>query len=188
MPASPQPDLTVLLRRIASGDQAAEAELLPQVYDELRRLARACFRGERTGHTLQPTALVHEAYLRLVGTRKVDWQDRQHFFAVAAQVMRRVLVDHARQRTAAKRGGGRVPAALESEFVVTEAFLDTALIVHELLDRLKQADERQARIVEMRFFGGLNEEEIALILGVSSRTVIRDWKMAKAWMAAESEA
>ena len=178
-------DVTLLLGKLKHGDQAAMAELVPIVYKELRRLAGHYLRGERIGHTLQPTALVHEVYLRLVGQQQADWQNRAQFMAVAAQLMRRILVDHARQRNAVKRG---VPIALgleaDRQRKATDG-LEEVLAVDEALTRLSQFDPQQCRVVEMRYFGGLAVEEIAEVLGISPRTVDRDWAMAKAWLRAE---
>ena len=178
-------EITVLLQRISSGDKGAEEELLPKVYRELKRLASACLRRERQGHTLQATALVNEAYLRLSDQKDVAWTGRTHFFAIAARIMRRILADYARQRNAGKRGGGRPHLSLDEELHVTDS--QCALIegLDEALQRLAQLDSRQAQVVEMRFFGGLTEEEIAEVLGVSSRTVKRDWMMARAWLYGE---
>jgi RNA polymerase sigma factor (TIGR02999 family) len=155
---------------------------MPLVYSELLRAARRYMRGERPDHTLQPTALVHEAYLRLVGQREIAWQNRAHFFGVAAQLMRRILVDHARARQAEKRGGdvGMVP--LEEAMVFKEEGGPALLALDQALTRLNQFDPRQGRIVELRFFGGLTEEEIAAVLGVSARTIKRDWNVARAWL------
>jgi len=178
-------DVTLLLGKLKHGDPAALAELVPIVYKELRRLAGHYLRGERIGHTLQPTALVHEVYLRLVGQQQADWQNRAQFMAVAAQLMRRILVDHARQRNAVKRG---VPIALgleaDRQRKATDG-LEEVLAVDEALTRLSQFDPQQCRVVEMRYFGGLAVEEIAEVLGISPRTVDRDWAMAKAWLRAE---
>src|SRR5438045_2465711 len=181
MASDPAIPLTQLLNRLAEGDTAAEAELVPYLYQELRKMALAQFRRERPGHILQPTALVHEAYLRVVG-RKTKWQGRAHFFAVAAQVMRSVLVDYARQRSAQKRGGAVVPVSLDETMGISADKCELALIVDEALDKLSAIDARQAKIVEMRYFAGMTEEEIGLLLGISARTVKRDWTMAKAWL------
>ena len=156
---------------------------MPMVYDELRKVARALLRGERSDHSLQATALVHEAYLRLMGETKIPWQDRVHFFAIAARRMRHILVDHARALYTGKRCGLKV--SLESALVYTEEQSAELLALNEALTRLSEWDERQSRVVELRFFGGLTEHEIAVALGVSERTVKRDWKMAKAWLYGE---
>ena len=182
MSSEPEIPWTILLNRIAEGDAAAEAELVPFLYRELHKMAAAQFRRERQGHTLQPTALVHEAYLRVIG-RKTKWQDRAHFFAVAAHVMRSVLVDYARRRTAGKRGGAMPPVSLDEAMAISDDKCELALQVDEALEKLSLLDARQARVVEMRYFAGMTEEEISLILGVSARTVKRDWTMAKAWLA-----
>lgn len=176
-------DITELLRKTAVGDRRAEQALIPLVYTQLRRLAAQHLRRERTDHSLQPTALVHEAYLRLVGGSEVDWQDRSHFFRVAAVLMRRILVDHARSRKANKRAGIRIP--LEDFLLPSEEQSEFLLDLDRVLTRLEKLDSRQAQVVEMRFFAGLSEDEIASALGVSSRTIKREWKMAKAWLRAE---
>jgi RNA polymerase sigma factor (TIGR02999 family) len=175
-------DITLLLTELQAGNRAAESKLVPLVYDELRRLARRYMRGERAEHTLQPTALVHEAYLRLIGQRDVEWQNRAHFFGVAAQLMRRILVDHARARKAEKRGGSAPKVSLDETLVFTEAKGADLLALDEALTRLTERDPRQGRIVELRFFGGLTEDEAAEVLGVSTRTVKRDWNVARAWL------
>jgi RNA polymerase sigma-70 factor, ECF subfamily len=182
---SPQPELelTHLLNRFADGDAAAENELVPFIQAELHKMAVRNLRSERRGHTLQPTALVHEVYMRMVG-RKTAWAGRVHFFSVAAHVMRGVLVDYARQRQAQKRGGTAVIVPLNEAFVFTEDKCELVLYVNDALLKLAKLDERQAKVVEMRFFADMTEEEIALVLGVSSKTVKRDWAMAKAWLAA----
>ncbi len=167
------------------GGSPAAAQLIPLVYDELRAVAHKYFRHERPGHTLQPTALVHEAYVRLVDASRVDWQGRTHFIAVCAKVMRRVLIDHARARRRARRGGGQQPVTLESAVAPLGLGDVDAVELHEALDRLAELDARQARIVELRFFGGLSVEEAARALGVSKRTVEGDWTHAKAWLRAE---
>jgi RNA polymerase sigma factor (TIGR02999 family) len=179
------PDITELLLRLQTGDSAAEDLLAPRIYPELRKLAGRCLRGERPGHTLQPTALVNEVYLRLLAGRNVDWQNRSHFFAVASRVMRRILVDHARERNAAKRGGGFARLELDEVIDLSHEQSDLVLALHDCLERLARLDARQAQIVEMRFFGGLTEDEIALVLRISTRTVKRDWLMARAWLHAE---
>lgn len=175
-------DITLLLAELRAGNSSAESRLLSLVYDELRRLARRYMRGERPDHTLQPTALVHEAYLRLAGQRGVDWQDRAHFFGVAAQLMRRILVDHARARNAEKRGGHEPRIALDDALAFTEEKCAELLALDEALSRLAQRDPRQARVVELRFFGGLSEDEAAEVLGISTRTLKRDWSVARAWL------
>ena len=179
-------EITKLLAELRVGGRQAEPALLEAVYPELRRRAAAYLKGERPGHTLQATALVHEAYLQIMGQQAaIDWRDRSHFFAVAAQAMRRILVDYARMRKAAKREGARAKVEFTDALAISEDRLDEVVAVDEALTRLAGWDARQCRIVEMRFFGGLTEEEIAVVLGVTSRTVKRDWKVAKAWLHGE---
>ncbi|MBN8731392.1 MAG: sigma-70 family RNA polymerase sigma factor [Acidobacteria bacterium] len=173
------PDITQLLSRWRRGDEGAFSELFPLLYGELRRLAQSYLNQENAGHTLQSTALVHEAYLRLLGQHEVDWQSRGHFFAVAAQAMRRILVDHARKQTAGKRRGAVV--SLE-EGLVLGADLSHFTELDEALTRLSEMDARRAQVVEMRFFGGMSGEEIASHLAVSPATVQRDWLIARAWL------
>jgi len=180
--ASLQGEVTQLLRQWSEGSEEALQQLLPTVYDELRRMAARRLRRERDDHTLQPTALVHEAYLRLAEQCKVHWQDRAHFFAIAARIMRRVLVDHARRANAAKRvsAGQKVPLELAPP-VATLPNLDL-LDLDRTLQRLAELDQRQAEIVELRFFGGLTVEEVARVLGISEATVAREWRMARVWL------
>ena len=174
-------DVTQLLADVQNGRADATPQLIPLVYDELRRLARQQMRRERPDHTLQPTALVHEAYFRLVNQPDRTWQTRTHFIRIAAQVMRRMLIDHARARRTAKREGGlRVP--LEEPLLVTEEQSDELLALNEALERLAQFDARQSRVVELRFFGGLTVEETAEALDLSPKTVKRDWCVARAWL------
>jgi RNA polymerase sigma factor (TIGR02999 family) len=182
---SVSPDVTSLLKKLADGNQEAASELIPVIYRELHRLAVAHLRHERPDHTLQPTALVHEAYMKLVGLRKAAWQSRVHFFAVASNVMRHILVDYARRQHRAKRGGRQEKVSLEEVLLVTPDRPDKILALHECLTRLEKLDCRQARIVEFRYFGGLTVEEAAQILGVSLTTVRRDWTSAKAWLYGE---
>jgi RNA polymerase sigma factor (TIGR02999 family) len=178
-------NVTRLLLEWKRGDPAALDRLLPVVYAELRRIASRRLRRERSGHTLQPTALVHEAYLRLVQAPEVDWRDRAHFFAVAARVMRQVLVDHARTRDAAKRGGGAHKVAIE-EVAEPRVSVDVDLLaLDQALGRLTDLDPEQARVVELRYFGGLTIEETAEVMNVSPATVKRDWTLAKAWLRRE---
>jgi RNA polymerase sigma factor (TIGR02999 family) len=181
-------DTTQLLHRVARGETGAENELVPRIYQDLRRLAAGYLRRERPGHTLQPTDLIHEAYLRLLGPNAVECQDRPHFFRLAAGAMRRVLVDHARSKNADKRGGGAVRVPLD-EFLKTPTLpTDQIIDVDSALTRLALLDERQVKIVEMRFFAGLSEEEIADALELSTRTVKREWAMARAWLLSELKA
>jgi RNA polymerase sigma-70 factor, ECF subfamily len=177
--------VTELLRAFRDGDHGAEGQLFDVVYDALHALARRYMRRERSDHTLQPTALVHEAYVRLVGQRAKNWANRTHFYGVAAQVMRRVLVDHARVHATAKRGGGNHAVSLDQSIGLSAQQSDDVLAVDEALSRLAEFDPRQSRIVELRFFGGLTEAETAAVLGVSTRTIKRDWAVAKAWLYGE---
>ncbi len=178
-------EVTQLLAKLNRGREEALPQLIPLVYQELRRLAASFLRDEREGHTLQPTALVHEAYLRLAG-QSGNWQNRAQFMAVAARVMRRILVDYARQRVAAKRGGGRIPVEIETCEIDPEASRSEELLaVEESLERLAGLDPQQARVVEMRYFGGMTVDETAEALSISARTVKRDWAMAKAWLRIE---
>lgn len=163
-------------------DNDSSARLMPLVYDELRRLAQSYLRRERPDHTLQPTALVHEAYLRLVNQSRVEWQNRAHFYAVAAQMMRRILIDHARTHASEKRGGsGRRLSLDEASFMPQERAADL-LALDDALKQLSITDERKSRVVELRFFGGLSVKEAAEVLGVHTATVERDWVVAKAWL------
>ena len=182
---STREDVTVLLAQLTNGNKDAASRLIPLVYAELKRLAGSYMRRERADHTLQATALVHEAYLKLVEQRSVDWQSRAHFFGIAAQVMRRLLVDHARGHLREKRGGGQDVVPLDEALVfVPEKSLELAKL-DDSLKRLTKIDPRQGQIVELRFFGGLTVEETAEFLGISPKTVKRDWSMAKAWLHGE---
>jgi RNA polymerase sigma factor (TIGR02999 family) len=174
-------EVTRLLVDWGNGDQAALDELIPLVYDELRRLAGRYMRRESQGHTLQTSALVNEAYMRLVDQRSVQWQNRAHFFGVAAQLMRRILVDHARSRSRAKRGAGAQMVSLAEQAVISEEASEV-IALDEALKNLAEMDPRKCQIVEMRFFGGLTNEEVAEVLKVTSRTVEREWRKAKAWL------
>jgi RNA polymerase sigma factor (TIGR02999 family) len=182
--ASPE-EITRLLVDWSHGDASALDRLVPLVYSELHRLAQRYMRGERPDHPLQTTALVNEAYLRLVGWKEVEWKNRAHFLAVAAQIMRRILVDFARSRNYAKRGGGLRRVSLDDALLVTEAADPDLLDLDNALTRLAAVDPRKSRVVELRFFGGLNNEEIAEVLGTSPFTVIRDWNLARAWLLRE---
>jgi RNA polymerase sigma-70 factor, ECF subfamily len=168
-----------------SGSKPAENRLLELVYPELRRIAARYLSGESPGHTLQPTALVNEAYLQLVGQIDKEWHNRNHFFAVAAQLMRRILVDYARSRKAAKREGRRERLELTEGIAISDDRLDEILSIDQALGRLAEFDARKTKVVELRFFGGLNEEEVAVVLNVTARTVRRDWNFAKAWLHGE---
>ena len=174
-------DITVLLHRASDGDEAAGDQLLRHVYAELRRLARLALRGEGREHTLQPTALVHEAYLRLLGEANIEWVDRYHFFCVASRTMRRILKDYARATKAKKRWGGQ-RLDLDENLALTEDRLESYLALEEALDRLEELEPRQCRIVELKYFVGLTNEDIAAAVGRDVRTVKRDWQMARAWL------
>jgi len=178
-------DVTGLLVAWGAGDESALDRLLPIVYGELRHVARRLMRGERGEHTLQTTALVNEAYLRLIDLSRVRWQDRAHFFAMSARLMRRILVDHARARRYAKRGGGRRPISLDEALVVAPERGTDLIAVDDALKALAVVDLRKSRVVEMRFFGGLTAEETATALGVSAVTVMRDWRLARTWLLRE---
>jgi RNA polymerase sigma factor (TIGR02999 family) len=180
-----QQNVTQLLVAWSKGDEQALAALMPLIYGELRRLASRHLGHERAGHTLQTTALVHEAYLRLVNQREVRWRNRAHFLAVASQMMRRILVDYARARGFAKRGGGARQALLDEAMVVSYERAADVVALDEALNALAQFDERKSKMVELRFFGGLSIEETAEVLGVSQGTVMRDWTLAKAWLRRE---
>jgi RNA polymerase sigma-70 factor, ECF subfamily len=175
-------DVTVLLGEVAKGDHQAISKLTPLVYGELRRLAGRYMNRERAGHTLQATALVNEAYLKLVQNPPVEWQNRAHFFGIAAQVMRQILVDYARGHGREKRGGGQQVVPLEDAVVFSPERASEYLRIDESLQRLTKLDPRQGRIVELRFFGGLTVDETAQVLGISPKTVKREWSMAKAWL------
>ena len=178
-------EITQLLHRLEAGDRSGIDRLFSTVYHELRNMAAKCFQREAKGNTLQPTALVHEAYMKLVDQKAVNWQGRTHFFAVAAQAMRRILVDHARQRAAAKRGGGHKRLQLDDQLVSGFQPNDDILAVDEALSKLAQLDPRQAQLVELRFFGGLSVEEAADVLGISKRAAEREWTMVRAWLRRE---
>ncbi len=175
-------EVTALLREWSAGDRGALERLMPLVYGELRRLAASHLRSERGDHTLQPTALVHEAYLRLVGQRSVSWANRAHFFGIAAQMMRRVLVDHARRRLAAKRSPGTLYVDLGEEVAAAADRAPELLALDRALTELERLDPRQARVVELRFFAGLSVEETAEVAGVSTATVKREWRTARAFL------
>jgi RNA polymerase sigma factor (TIGR02999 family) len=176
-----RPDLTQLLVAWGDGDQAAFEQLAPLVYNELKRIARRYMAGERAGHTLQATALVNEAYIRLIDINKVTWQSRAHFFAISARLMRRILVDVARAKRYQKRGGGAQQVSLDEGLLVSDPGRDL-LALDDALQALAKFDARKSQVVEMRYFGGLTVEEIAVSLNVSPETVMRDWKLAKAWL------
>jgi len=175
-------DITQLLIEYGEGDTAAMAELMPAIYDELHTIAHRHRLGERPDHTLNTTALVHEAYERLVKLDRIKWQNRAHFFAIAAQAMRRVLINYAVKRRAQKRGGGAQKVELQESMLLTDEQSEELLALDEALTRLKSMSERQHQVVECRFFGGLSIEETAGALGISSATVKRDWSVARAWL------
>ena len=177
-----QKEVTQLLIDWGKGDQAALEKLLPLVDGELRRLAGRYMRRESPGHTLQTSALVNEAYLRLIEQKSVHWQNRAHFFGIAAQLMRRILVDHARRRQYAKRGGGAQKVSLDEAAMAPQERAAGLVALHEALEQLAAMDERKGRIVEMKFFGGLTTEEVAEVLQVTPRTIEREWRKAKAWL------
>ena len=181
---SPRDDeVTDLLAAWKAGDDAALTKLTPIVYSEIRRLAARHLRGERQQHSMQPTDLANETFMRLLGTRQVGWQDRAHFFAVASRLTRRVLVEHARKRKAAKRGGGATQVTLNDTNAPTRAAVDVdVLALHAALERLEELDPRQAHIIELRYFGGLSTDEIAATLDISPATVQRDWRVGKLWL------
>jgi len=183
--STPPRNPTALLLAWGSGDQAAFDQLVPLVHGELRRIARQHLGRERTGHTLQPTALVNEAYLRLIDIKRIQWQDRQHFFAMAARVMRRVLVDSARARRFRKRGGGARMASLDEALEVSTEPQRDLVALDDALQALAAVDARKVQVVELRYFGGLSVEETAAALQVSPGTVMRDWKLAKVWLLRE---
>ena len=183
MSAGSAPDVTQLLANWSKGDQAALDQLMPLVYGELRRLAGAYLRRERSNHTLQSTALVHEAFMRLVHQQDVQWRNRAHFYAIAAQMIRRILVDYARSQHAEKRGSGAIKLALDEAMAVPQAGTDVDLLgLNDALDRLAEMDERQSRIVELRFFAGLSIEETAEVMHLSPASIKREWQTARAWL------
>lgn len=184
----PTEQVTQLLAQINDGDQNAANKLVPLLYSELRRLAGSYLRSERGDHTLQATALVNEAYLRLVNQREAQWNSRNHFFAIAAQVMRRILVDYARVAKAEKRGGAEPTISLDALEIGCAADLDEFLALNEAIERLAAFSPRQARVIELRYFGGLNLEEMAGLLEVSPATVSREQKLAEAWLSRAMEA
>ncbi|MEP6900190.1 MAG: sigma-70 family RNA polymerase sigma factor [Actinomycetota bacterium] len=175
-------DITLVLKAWSSGKKESADELFPLVYDELKRQARIFLSRERSDHTLQPTALVHEAYLKLIDQNRVDWQNRAHFFGVAATLMRRILVDYAREHAAGKRGGAAQRLSIDDVDISVEQYATDLLELNTALEKLAEIDERKATVVEMRFFAGLNEKEIAEVLEVSEKTVRRDWNFARLWL------
>lgn len=171
-----------MLVEVSNGNRDSLNQLLPAVYDELRRLADSFMRKERVGHTLQPTALVHEAYLRMIDQREVNWQNRAHFFSIAAETMRRILVNHAHSHNAAKRGGAATRLSIDEAVSLPETQEVDVVLLDEALKRLAEFDPDQAKIVELRFFGGLTVKEVAEVTGISTATVEREWRTAKAWL------
>lgn len=185
MQASSSGHVTQILEAAQGGNRTAVNELFQAVYDELKSLAARYLNRERVDHTLQPTALVNEAYVQMVDQTRVHWQGRAHFFAVAAQAMRRILVDHARKHRAAKRGGGRHRITLNEEWIAGSRPDHDVLILDEALEKLAELDRRQAQMVELRFFGGLSVAEVAAVLNMSKRTVEREWTMIRSWLRRE---
>lgn len=181
----PGPHVTELLLSWGRGDRSALDELVPIVHQELRRLARLQMRGERDNHTLQTTALVNEAFIRLVDLRRIRWQDRAHFLALSARLMRRILVDHARSRNYRKRGGGAVNVALDDSIDMSRERGADLVALDDALESLARVDPRKGQVVELRFFGGLSVDETAEALGISAETALRDWRLAKVWLLRE---
>ena len=179
-----EPEITALLKAWRKGDEQALEKLTPRVYRELHQAARRCMKGERDGHTLQTTALINELYLRLTDLKGIDWQNRAHFLAVCARQMRRILTDEARARQSHKRGGGAQPVSLDVALVCPDSREDL-LAVDDALNELAKTDERKSQVVELKFYGGLTVEETAAVLKVSPETVVRDWRLAKAWLLRE---
>jgi RNA polymerase sigma-70 factor, ECF subfamily len=185
IPSLPPQEVTQLLVDWGNGNQAALDRLMPVVYTELRQLAHWYMRRERPGHTMQTTALIHEAYLRLVDQNQVRWQHQAHFFGIAARLMRQILIEHARSHTRAKRGGGVGTISLDEAAIVSQARATELLALDDALERLATIDPRKSQVVELRFFGGLSVEEAAQVLNIAPNTVLRDWRMAKAWLRRE---
>ena len=179
---SDQHDVTAKLSELSAGRREAWDELMPIVYGELKRMAHRHLRGERPGHTLNTTALVHEAYLKLVNIDQLEWRDRAHFFAVASRAMRRILIDHARTRSREKRGAGWTKVPLDDAFKVAEERAEDLIALDDALTRLESVNERQCRVVEYRFFGGMSIQETAEALGISAASVKRDWMVTRAWL------
>ena len=175
-------EITLILQDWNNGNRDAKEKLLPYVYDELKRQARILMAAERSNHTLQPTALVHEAFLRLSEQSGIDWRDRRHFYGIASRLMRQILVDHARLHATAKRGNRPIHFSTDDLQIPIENRAESIVVLNEILERLEVFDEKQAKIVEMRFFGGMNNAEIADALGISERTVGREWESARLWL------
>ena len=186
--SEPKNDITQLLKAHGRGEEGAFDQLMPMVYDDLHRIARRQLRRNQRGDTLNTTGLVHEVYLKMVDQSRASWQDRSHFFAISARAMRQIIVDYARQRLAAKRGGGQAHTGLDESRIAIQQQADWLVSLDQALGRLGEIDERMARIVECRFFGGLTEEETSAALEVSVRTVQRDWKRARGWLKEEMRA
>jgi RNA polymerase sigma factor (TIGR02999 family) len=186
--SAPDQDITRLLAELSGGNSAVVNALLPLIYSELHGMAENQLRRERRDHTLNATALVHEAYLKLVDQSRVTWQNRAHFLGVASQAMRRILINYAQQRKAQKRGGDMIATTFDDDLLPRETRAEQLIDLDEALNRLKELDARQAQVVEYRFFGGLTHEEIAEVLGISVPTVQRDWRVARAWLSKELKA
>ena len=182
MPSRPRSNLTLLLKQYAEGEPGAMEKIAPEVYAELRKVAKNYMRRERPSHTLQPTALVNEAFLKIFNGKEVQWESRAHFFAVAAQIMRHILMDHAKGKKRVKRGGGAVRVTFDEKIHFSEKAGTDLLALDGALKNLAEIDARRARIVELRYFGGLSVEETAAVLGMSPTTVKRDWALARAWL------
>ena len=180
--SDPSRDITQLLRNMRGGDPDASAKVIPLVYDELRRLARSYLQRERTDHTLQPTAIVHEAYLRLAQENDIKWENRSHFFAIAARLMREILINYAKARQTGKRGGGTRKLSLEAAEFVPQESADDLVALDEMLKNLARQYPRQSEVVECKFFGGMETKEIAMALEISEKTVLRDWQFARLWL------
>lgn len=182
VPPRTQHEITGLLEEWSGGNQSALDKLYPLVYEELRRLARSYMKREPKGHTLQTTALINEAYVRMVEQKRVHWQNRSHFFAISAQIMRRILVDHARRYLHLKRGGGAKKVSLDEAMIVAREKSEEVLMLDEALEDLARLDPRRCQVVELRYFAGLDNKEIAAVLKISENTVMRDWNLARAWL------
>ena len=175
-------DITALLEDLQAGDRSVIDAIIPLIYRDLHDRAHRFLQQERANHTINTTALVHEAYLKLIGQKNIDWKNKAHFLGVASLVMRRILINYAKQKKAAKRGGGVTPQTFHEEFQMGDSQSEAVLVLNEALERLSNFNERQGKIVEMRYFGGLTHDEIACVLGVSEPTVRREWRFARAWL------
>ena len=187
MAQSAPKDVTIMLNNLSDGDSDVVDQLLPIVYEDLQKIARNQLRRERSNHTINTTALVHEAYLKLVDQRNQNWKNRAHFFAICAQAMRRILINYAKSRLTEKRGSGGVLATFNEEAFIRETKAEELIVLDEALERLEKMNKRQSKVVELRFFAGLTQEEIAEVLGVSKPTVRLDWRFARAWLSRELE-